>query len=272
MAINLRCACGSETKLANKVCPRCGEAFTRGNRKYKVTLRMDGKKVTRVVDNLELARETEAKLKIDITRGELSIRKKKASTLQDVWERYEPWALATKKTAKCDIWYFKRHLGPRFASMKMSQISAFDIEKMVIAMRKEGYANATIKHQTVLLSRLFTLAANWGLYEGPNPCKRIKPIKLNNQITESLTGDELSRLLDVLKTWPCRQSASLIEFLLYTGLRKGEALKCCSQCLGWLTASLYSQALMVGKEVGSIIRGRGSGRLQACRPASGSMG
>lgn len=91
--------------------------------------------------------------------------------------------------------------------------------------RGTPYSAATIKHQVVLLSRLFSLSSQWGLYDGPNPCEKIKKPKLNNQVTEYLTSEELSRLLEVLESWNNKMSASIVLFLLYTGLRRGELFK-----------------------------------------------
>nr|WP_275888422.1 site-specific integrase [Desulfobulbus alkaliphilus] len=92
-------------------------------------------------------------------------------------------------------------------------------------MKKDGYAPATIRHQTILLSRLYTLADRWGLYGGQNPCKRAKRVQVNNQVTERLDEEQLARLMDVLESWPCRASACLVKFLLFTGIRKGEEFK-----------------------------------------------
>ena len=87
------------------------------------------------------------------------------------------------------------------------------------------FAPATIKHQLVLLSRLYSVAEMWGLYNGPNPCKKVKKPKLNNQKTEFLTDDELARLLDVLETWPDGMTIAFVRFAMFTGIRRGEMFK-----------------------------------------------
>jgi integrase len=60
------------------------------------------------------------------------------------------------------------------------------------------------------------------LYSGQNPAAKIKIPKLNNEITECLSKDEICRLLKTLDHWVNTRVALLIKFALYTGLRRGE--------------------------------------------------
>jgi integrase len=184
------------------------------------------------VDNLELAKDIEAKLKMEIIRGQFDIKKPKATiTLQEVWEKYLPWAKVNKKSWRNDQYYYGHHLQPVFGEKALDDISPFDIEKFMLFMKKgkskrgRPYAPATIKHQVVLLNRLYSLAEHWELYSGNNPCKKVKKPKLNNQVTEFLTNKELLRLIDVLNGWHNKMSSSFVLFCLYTGLRRGELFK-----------------------------------------------
>jgi len=170
-------------------------------------------------------------MKVDIARGEFKINRKQSPSLGMIWEKYLPWAKEYKKSWKSDFYIYNKHLKPRFEQSCLDQISQFDIEKMVLALKKgknkhgKPYAKATIKHIVVLLSRLFSVADQWGMYNGKNPCKSVQLPKLNNQITEFLTKEELTRLLDVLDKWPSKVDAGFIQILLYTGLRRGELFK-----------------------------------------------
>jgi integrase len=49
--------------------------------------------------------------------------------------------------------------------------------------------------------------------------------KVDNQVTEFLTDDELSRLMTVLDNWPFDDSAAFVKFALFTGMRRGELFK-----------------------------------------------
>ncbi len=232
MAISIRCSCGSETKLSAKKCPRCTKPFPKKGRKYKVTVRANGRKITRTVTNLGLAREVESKLKVDAARGEHQLRKRVAPTLSEVWEKYQPWAEEHKpKSFTTDKGYYKKHLEHRFGNKCLDSIGPFDVERLMLAMKKgkskrgTPYSPTTIRHVVVLLSRLYSIAETWGMYDGPNPCRKVKKPALNNQVTEFLTDEELNKLLDTLLAWRNRMSASFVLFLLYTGLRRGELFK-----------------------------------------------
>jgi len=234
MAINIRCLkCKRDYKADVKKCPRCGCSLTGKNKAYRVILWSGKGRVVRTVPNLSLANEVEAKLKVDIIREENDLKKKKpAPTLDEVWEEYLPWAKTEKKSWKTDNSYYKKHLQPLYGKKQLDKIKTNDIETMKTSMKKEKfskkkrtYSAATIKHQIVLLSRLYTLADDWNMYKGPNPCTKVKKPKLNNKVTEFLTQDEQSRLLKVLSDWPDRMAACCVLFSILTGLRKGEQFR-----------------------------------------------
>lgn len=84
---------------------------------------------------------------------------------------------------------------------------------------------ATIKHQMVLLNRLYNLAKRWGLYKGDNPLDRVELPRLDNLRTEFLSEEEADRLMITLNSWPCRESAEFVKFSLFTGLRRSELFK-----------------------------------------------
>jgi integrase/ribosomal protein L40E len=234
MAIQIFCPkCKSSWGLDAKSCSKCGATFGR-DKKYRVCVSIKGKRVTRVVDNLTIARETEAAIKGDLVRGEYEINrnhKKKVPTLGEVWARYLPWAKEHKKSWPADMWYFRKHIEPRFGMKPLDAISPIDIERMKLELKKgvnlrgKPFAPATIKHQLVILRRLYNLARKWNMYDGKSPLESVEMPKIDNQKTEFLTNEELTRLLDTLDTWPFRESAAFIKFALFTGLRRGELFK-----------------------------------------------
>ena len=75
------------------------------------------------------------------------------------------------------------------------------------------------------MRRLFNLAGKWNLYQGANPVKSVEMPKVDNQVTEFLSDEELSRLLAVLDNWPYDDSAAFVKFALFTGMRRGEIFK-----------------------------------------------
>ena len=255
MAILTRCKkCKNEIKLSLKKCSKCGATIPTRGKIYKVIVKHLGIKRTKTVGTLELAREIETKLKDQITRGEFNLQKEKAAiTLHEVWEKYLPWAKVNKKTWLNDQYHYNRHLEPVFGDKGLDTIAPFDIEKFMLEMKKSKskrgtpYAPATVKHQVVLLTRLYSVAGQWGLYTGDNPCQKVKKPKLNNQVTEFLSDDELSSLLVTLDEWPNRMSAGFVLFLLHTGLRRGELFK-----LQWGNVDLARQSMVLKDPKGKL--------------------
>ncbi len=233
MAIQIYCTrCYTSNGLDAKSCSNCKTAFGR-DKKYRVCVSIKGKRVTRVVDNLTIARETEAAIKGDMVRGEYEINRnvKQAPTLSEVWAKYLPWAKEHKKTWDDDFLNYRKHLEPRFGKKRLDAISGLDVERIKLELKKgtskqgKPYSPATIKHQLVLLNRLYNLARKWGLYDGKNPIDQVDVPRLDNRRTEFLSEEEAVRLLKVLEEWPCRESAAFVKFTLLTGLRRGELFK-----------------------------------------------
>ncbi len=235
MAIEIFCTeCKTSNGLNSKKCSKCGTTFTRV-RKYRVRVQVKGKRISRVVDNLTIAREVEAALKGDLVRDEFDIADHRAQdrpiTLGDVWGKYLPWAKEHKKSWRDDEYYYRAHIEPRFGSRALADITAFDIEKMKTELKKgksvrgTPFAAQTIKHQIVIMRRVFNLARKWNLYDGKNPVDSVSMPKVDNQKTEMLSDDEARRLLDTLENWPCRESAAFVKFAMFTGMRRGELFR-----------------------------------------------
>jgi len=200
MAIHIYCAgCYTSNGLNAKSCSNCGVTFGR-DKKYRICVSVKGQRVTRVVDNLTIARETEAAIKGDLVRGEFDIlHEKKVPTLGEVWAKYLPWAKEHKKSWLNDLRYYRLHLEPRFAKKPLDAISPIDIERMKTELKRgvnrrgKPFAAATIKHQLVIIRRLYNLARKWNLYDGKNPVESVAMPRLDNQKTEFLNDEELIR-------------------------------------------------------------------------------
>jgi hypothetical protein len=199
----------------------------RAGKKYRVCVSLKGNRVTRVVDNLTLAREVEGTIKADLVRGEYDVQHHKVKavpTLDDAWKRFLEWAKVNKaKSWMTDDFFYRKHLAPRFGSNPMDGISSFEVERMKGEMKKlttpqgrTGYSDATVRHVLVLLGHLYKKAREWKFYTGENPTASVKKPKLDNKVTEFLTADEMERLLKVLAEWPCRETASFVLIGLFT--------------------------------------------------------
>jgi integrase len=88
----------------------------------------------------------------------------------------------------------------------------------------EPHSPATKKQVLFLIKRVYNWAIKRDLYFGPNPATKIEAPKVNNQVTECLTQDELDRILSVLDSWVNQLGALVVRFALYTGFRLDEIL------------------------------------------------
>ncbi|QTA78386.1 Integrase superfamily protein [Desulfonema limicola] len=230
MGIYIRCTkCKSDHKLGCKVCKKCTASLAT-NKKYKVVVKtLDGKRTVRHVDTLNLARRVENSLK-----GQVAERKilgvKKAPYLSDVWSLFINWAKKNKKSWKDDLFRWEKHVAPYIGDKKMDAINPSDIQKILDRMDEtggksnNGYAPATKKHVLVLIKRVYNWADQLEHYTGSNPAKKIKPPRVQNQVTECLNKGELERLLNTLEVWPNQLGALLVKFSLYTGFRQDEIM------------------------------------------------
>lgn len=194
-----------------------------------------GKRQTRVVDNLTMAREVEAAVKDDLVRDEYDIADHKVVevvTLDSFFEKHLlPWAKEHKRTWRNDRYLYDSHLRPRLGNKPLDQITSFDVDKMKLAMKKtknkqgRPFTPASIKHVIVLLKRLSNLAIRWRIHTEANPCASVELPKLDNKVTEFLSDEETERLLKVLASWPFKQVAGFIRFAMFTGCRRGELFR-----------------------------------------------
>lgn len=235
MSVYLYCRkCHSTSSTKNLNCSKCETPFPKENRKYRVSVTVKGETVTRTFDNITLAKKAESTIKSDLLRGEFNINNHKVktvTTLDDVWSRYLPWAKDNKSSWKDDYYHYNKHLKPRFGNKPLEEISAIDIENFIKELRNSSNARgtdfkpATIKHQIVLLRRLFNIAIKWDMFQQVNPVNRVSIPKIDNQVTEFMTTEQSESLLNTLESWPCKESAAFVKFAFYTGLRRGELFK-----------------------------------------------
>ncbi len=153
-------------------------------------------------------------------------------TFSELGVKYIEWARHNKKSWKTDKQRHHTHLQPALGDKPLNKISPFDLEKLKnklqgkkICIKTDKPARnlspATIKHCLVLVRQMFNKAEIWGLYNGPNPVKKIKLPKLNNIRLRFLSYEEADQLLTTLK----KKSSQVHDqtlIALHCGLRFGE--------------------------------------------------
>jgi len=221
--------CKTSSNVSAKKCKKCQEPL---GAKYRVVTQDKGVRYTRVVDSLKMAQDIDKITKTDMLRGEFVIadhQKKKVVTLNDIWVQHLPNIQAVNKAWKDDFLNYNRHIKPVFGDMPLKEITYSRIVKFQrsfdkkLSIRGRSFEPATVKHQLVLLRRLFNVAIKSKKYIGTNPVSEIDMPVVDNEVIRVLTDEQFAELQRILDLWPIKQSAAIIRFLIYTGCRRGEA-------------------------------------------------
>ncbi|MCB2215128.1 MAG: site-specific integrase [Desulfobulbaceae bacterium] len=243
MAIYLHCPdCKSTLDVKTKVCKRlvttdgiqrqCGHVFGAKGKKYRVVVSEGGKRFSKIAPNLELAKKLETKLKAKIFEGNFDLKAKEIPILKSIWKHYKNKYSHKNRSWKNTEYIYHKHIEIRFANKRLNEIEPLHIESFKINLEKsvskrgKPYSAASIKHIIFLISRMYSLANDLSLYQGPNPAKvTLKKINLDNEVDSSLSQNQVFSLLTTLDKWPNRESANFIKFLIYTGMRRSELFR-----------------------------------------------
>lgn len=114
-----------------------------------------------------------------------------------------------------------RHIIPWFGPMKMADIAPVHVREWVSDLINQGMTPATIRHQKIILSAIFTTALNDYVVQ-LHPCKGVKTPTVPVKEYRVLTPDEIARLLIALPHDPARL---LVEVAIGSGLRWGELIE-----------------------------------------------
>ena len=135
MAIYLRCPfCKTDQNIRNKICKKCGKPLPQQNKTYRVVVYHNGRAVTKhIPNNLELAKQIEAKIKTELIGGEYYDRrqlKKQQITYSEFMEKkYLPYA-KDKKSCDREEQLFRTWITPVIGNKPLNKLSPFDIEKI----------------------------------------------------------------------------------------------------------------------------------------------
>jgi integrase len=124
-------------------------------------------------------------------------------------------------------WALREHLIPYFGRRRLDQITVDDVAAYIAAMRRKGLRGSTILTTLRPLSRILAHAARRGAIP-VNPCSQLergeRPRLDDQRPKRILTLEEMHALLDACE---CEHYRCLLELLLTSGLRIGEALGLC---------------------------------------------
>ena len=227
------------------ICSKCGSNLDK-SKKFRINISTPQRqRVTEVVEGtLSFARKVESKLKTDVAKQKhFGIHK--SPLFVDIANKYLKWARDNKKDWRHDQGRWDLHVKPMLGNAKMNQVTPMDISNLIGEMKKyrvrfvrKGVSEsnllveevpgtpspATKKQVLALVKRIYNWAIKRELYHGENPASKVKAPKVNNQVTECLTVDDLERLLAVLDQWENQLGALVVKFAVYTGFRLDEII------------------------------------------------
>lgn len=137
-------------------------------------------------------------------------------------EQYLPYAMQHKKSWKDDESKLRREIGDAMGKMQLTEITTRDVMQLHATIRKKS-SPATANRYLALLSRLFSLAIQWGHLE-KNPTKGVAKYKEAGARERNLSGDELTRFLSALDEEAGKSTSNALKLLLLTGLRSKSEL------------------------------------------------
>jgi len=160
-------------------------------------------------------------------------------TVERVWAIYHEQNSANR-SAKDDRSQYQNYIRPAFGTKEFTGIVPLDIDRFKRAFlsskdRRQatiseearakggGKSPASLRNALELLRRLSNFAANKHLC--PGLTFKVDMPKVNNEVTESLTDEQMVRLLDVLETFDDRLVADMMLVALVTGMRKSEIFR-----------------------------------------------
>lgn len=130
------------------------------------------------------------------------------------------------RSVRDDLSIIHQHVLPRLGKTKVKAIT----KPMMLKLHGDlGDTPIRANRTLALLSKMFSLAENWGIRpEGTNPCLGIKKFKENVR-RRYLSGEEMARLGQALakadrEGTETPYAVGAIRLLLFTGMRLGEVL------------------------------------------------
>src|ERR671935_953473 len=164
-------------------------------------------------------------------RAQLMLRRRRGERIEPVRQSFEEYAWAwlerqpvRERTREVHSWALREHLIPYFGRRRLDQITVDDVAGFIAAMRRKGLRGSTTLTALRPLSRILAHAARRGAIP-VNPCSQLergeRPRLDDQRPKRILTLEEMQALIGGAD---CAQYRCLLELLLATGVRIGEAL------------------------------------------------
>lgn len=149
-------------------------------------------------------------------------------------DHYFPHAKVHKRSYWRDEQLYRLRIKPRFGHLPLKGVTRLAVQQFQNALVAEGLAKASVNQHVQLLRRVCNLAVSWEMLE-KNVLTRIPLLPLDNQVEHYLNDEQVTKLVEVLKSDKNRMVSLILMFLLATGARLNEAL-----CAEWKQVDLVN--------------------------------
>jgi len=159
-------------------------------------------------------------------------------TIARLWDEYKALKPQKKASAKAlkkgiseepdygtyaaDKSRYENFLKETFSSKEPKALVPLDIDRLRVKLLKTMKPQ-TVKHVLALLRRIIQFGVNKGLCFGPK--FKIEMPKVDNVKTETLTPEQIKKLIEVCKQADHKEAGGFVLLALYTGMRRGELFR-----------------------------------------------
>jgi hypothetical protein len=100
------------------------------------------------------------------------------------------------------------HLFPAFGSIRLCEISTFDLQRFVLAKMHSGLGWESCDLLRNLMSRVFNVAKTWNFYTGENPASGVmllekKPVREKHVLDQAQIQPLLDLCANLAEQWCC---------------------------------------------------------------------
>ena len=138
-------------------------------------------------------------------------------------DHYFPHARLHKRSWARDDQLYRLRIKPRFEFSRLCDITRYQVLQFQIHLSTTGLSPASQDHHIKLMRHALNMALEWEFIER-NVLKGVKLLNVDNQLHDVATSEQLSRLVEILRTDANRPVCHIVIFLLSTGCRLSEAL------------------------------------------------
>jgi len=200
-------------------------------RYYWLDLRIRGIRIRR---SLKTSNKEIALIRYPLKKAELlhEFGEKKAR-LADFIDKYIEWAWSTKPASAQREEQRLRIIQEILSKDKilfLDEINSYIVEGIKINLRKRGRAKSTVNQYIGLIRRLYNRAADWEIYEGKNPARKVR-LYTQNSHREALSAKNVDAIVSKAKEISLHPRSrlqklfpDLILLALNTGMRRSEIL------------------------------------------------